>query len=43
VRAAQRLKFLTGATILYRSANEREFRRYGNRLAFQAGGPHDRA
>jgi hypothetical protein len=37
------LKFLTGATILYRSANEREFRRYGNRLAFQAGGPHDRA
>src|SRR5207237_8723199 len=32
--------FLTGATILDWSANEREFRRYGNRSPYKLAAPH---
>src|SRR5207248_3532250 len=32
--------FLTGATILDWSANEREFRRYGNRSPYKPAAPH---
>jgi crotonobetainyl-CoA:carnitine CoA-transferase CaiB-like acyl-CoA transferase len=34
--------FLTGATILDWSANEREFRRYGNRSPYKPAAPHGR-